>query len=250
MIKFFRHIRKSLLLQNKMGKYFKYAIGEILLVVIGILIALQINNWNEHRKNNTQLNQYMANLIEDLRKDSLAIHKSIDSMKTDSMALYNIQQRVFHAPSPLDTIYKIARYDFEYLIFGHDDFNNDTYQVLNTTGDIRLFDNNIINDLNALHNLQEITVNRSAFTIKSYIESAQNYVKSYPIPFQGNLMPNGSKVADIIWEQISLTKHATDFNALIIAKGDSYRLSLSNLPQVLEKTNALLGKLNNLEDYD
>ena len=47
MIKFFRHIRKSLLEENKMGKYFKYAIGEIILVVIGILIALQINNWNE-----------------------------------------------------------------------------------------------------------------------------------------------------------------------------------------------------------
>jgi len=51
MIKFFRHIRRSLLNENKMGKYFKYAIGEILLVVIGILIALSINTWNENEKN-------------------------------------------------------------------------------------------------------------------------------------------------------------------------------------------------------
>ncbi len=50
MIKFFRHIRRSLIQKNQMGKYFKYAIGEIVLVVIGILIALQINNWNEQRK--------------------------------------------------------------------------------------------------------------------------------------------------------------------------------------------------------
>ena len=50
MIKFFRHIRRSLINQNRMGKYFKYAIGEIFLVVFGILIALQINNWNENRK--------------------------------------------------------------------------------------------------------------------------------------------------------------------------------------------------------
>jgi len=50
MLKFFRKIRKDLLSDGKTGKYLKYAIGEIVLVVIGILIALQINNWNENRK--------------------------------------------------------------------------------------------------------------------------------------------------------------------------------------------------------
>ncbi len=50
MIKFFRKIRQNLLSKGKTGKYFKYAIGEIVLVVIGILIALQINNWNEKQK--------------------------------------------------------------------------------------------------------------------------------------------------------------------------------------------------------
>jgi len=50
MIKFFRKIRQNLLSEGKTGKYFKYAIGEILLVVIGILIALSINNWNDQRK--------------------------------------------------------------------------------------------------------------------------------------------------------------------------------------------------------
>ncbi len=50
MIKFFRRIRQNLIMENKTSKYFKYAIGEILLVVIGILIALQINNLNEAKK--------------------------------------------------------------------------------------------------------------------------------------------------------------------------------------------------------
>ncbi len=50
MIKFFRNIRKQLLTENKFSKYLLYAIGEIVLVVIGILIALQINNWKEARK--------------------------------------------------------------------------------------------------------------------------------------------------------------------------------------------------------
>ncbi|HBR54223.1 MAG TPA: hypothetical protein DEA82_11320, partial [Flavobacteriaceae bacterium] len=50
MIKFFRHIRQRLIADNRFSKYLLYAIGEIILVVIGILIALQINNWNEERK--------------------------------------------------------------------------------------------------------------------------------------------------------------------------------------------------------
>ena len=55
--------------ENKTGKYLKYAIGEIILVVIGILIALQINNWNEARKNEKRIIGYMINLVEDLKSD-------------------------------------------------------------------------------------------------------------------------------------------------------------------------------------
>ena len=55
MIKFFRHIRQSLLAEGKTGKYLKYALGEILLVVLGILIALQLNIWNEKEKTTTKL---------------------------------------------------------------------------------------------------------------------------------------------------------------------------------------------------
>ena len=65
MIKFFRHIRKSLIQENKMGKYLKYAIGEILLVVIGILIALQINNWNEDRKDRRREQDILYSLKQD-----------------------------------------------------------------------------------------------------------------------------------------------------------------------------------------
>ena len=70
MIKFFRKIRYNLMEQNKTGKYLKYAIGEIVLVVIGILIALSINNWNEHRINkNTEL-IYIDGLINEVAGDT------------------------------------------------------------------------------------------------------------------------------------------------------------------------------------
>ena len=65
MIKFFRKIRFDLIEKNKTGKYLKYAIGEIVLVVIGILIALSINNWNEDRKAWKIENQISNSLAED-----------------------------------------------------------------------------------------------------------------------------------------------------------------------------------------
>ena len=69
MIKFFRRIRQNLIMENKTSKYFKYAIGEIVLVVIGILIALQINNWNENRKDKIKEHAYLTNLKKDILED-------------------------------------------------------------------------------------------------------------------------------------------------------------------------------------
>jgi hypothetical protein len=76
-MKFFRKIRQNLLLEGKSGKYFKYAIGEITLVVIGILIALQINNWNENRKEAIVERESYENLLTSLKKDSLELVKII-----------------------------------------------------------------------------------------------------------------------------------------------------------------------------
>ncbi|MGB5170011.1 MAG: DUF6090 family protein [Eudoraea sp.] len=79
MINFFRKIRKKLLVENKTWKYLKYAIGEIILVVIGILIALQVNNWNENRKVENYKLELLIQLKEDINND---IHylKELDSV--------------------------------------------------------------------------------------------------------------------------------------------------------------------------
>ncbi len=77
MLKFFRRFRQQLLDENKTSKYFKYAIGEVVLVVIGILIALQINNWNEGRKEGLKAKGYVEKLIIDLVADTLYINELI-----------------------------------------------------------------------------------------------------------------------------------------------------------------------------
>ncbi|NVJ85106.1 MAG: hypothetical protein HWE15_02315 [Algoriphagus sp.] len=68
MITFFRKIRQKLLSQNRVTRYLVYAIGEIILVVIGILIALQVNNWNEATKLKRQEIQLLKEMLTELRK--------------------------------------------------------------------------------------------------------------------------------------------------------------------------------------
>src|SRR6056297_3503303 len=77
MIKFFRKIRQKLLSENKFSKYLLYAIGEIVLVVIGILIALQINNWNQQIQNNDKEKNYYNKFLEDVLLDEEIIKQEI-----------------------------------------------------------------------------------------------------------------------------------------------------------------------------
>lgn len=73
MIKFFRNIRQNMLSEGKTGKYLKYAIGEIILVVIGILIALSINNWNDYRKDRIAEKALYKTLITSLETDLIDV---------------------------------------------------------------------------------------------------------------------------------------------------------------------------------
>ena len=74
MANFFRKIRKNIAEDNRPLKYLRYAVGEIILVVIGILIAVQINNWNEGQKRSKLKQTYVENLINDLTKKKCRFH--------------------------------------------------------------------------------------------------------------------------------------------------------------------------------
>jgi len=81
MIKFFRKIRQNLLSEGKTSKYFQYAIGEIVLVVIGILIALNVNNQNILKKETQLEQQYKNRLINQFQQDSIFLTEMNKSMK-------------------------------------------------------------------------------------------------------------------------------------------------------------------------
>ena len=124
MFKFFRRIRQDLISNGKTTKYFKYAIGEIALVMIGILLALQVSNWNAINKEQKVEKRYLSELILDLKTDSLVISKFINDSDTqlkyknnliemfnnkatfseDSLAIFfNIQWQVTYSFNPITT---------------------------------------------------------------------------------------------------------------------------------------------------
>lgn len=78
MIKLFNNLRRNLLAEGKTARYLKYAIGEIILVVIGILIALSINNWNEQRKQNIAEKEFTRGIKNDLEQDKQFIRMVLD----------------------------------------------------------------------------------------------------------------------------------------------------------------------------
>ena len=106
MIPFFRKIRKKMADDNKPLKYMRYAIGEIVLVVIGILIALQINNWNVKKNQQEKIKEYAKLYIKDLEADIVMTNinwKMIDNVseKIDSLAL-SVQNKKIDDVSNID----------------------------------------------------------------------------------------------------------------------------------------------------
>ncbi|MDG1194124.1 MAG: hypothetical protein P8N27_01295 [Polaribacter sp.] len=73
MIHLFRKIRQEHITKNRLRKYLMYAFGEIILVMVGILLALQFNNWNQEKENTKKENWYLINIVEDIEYQKSSI---------------------------------------------------------------------------------------------------------------------------------------------------------------------------------
>ena len=110
MIKFFRNIRQNLIIEGKTYKYLKYAIGEIVLVVIGILIALQINNWNEDRKVISREKSYIQSIYKDLKNDIKRINVCKSMLSNQYTIGIEVLKALEHKDSKIMDSVKIATY--------------------------------------------------------------------------------------------------------------------------------------------
>jgi hypothetical protein len=131
MIKFFRHIRKQLLSENKTGKYFKYAIGEIVLVMIGILLALQVSNWNQDRKDRISERKLLDNIHRDFIQNKI----SFDSIKAiNYLGLNALENMVDLFPLNRDTLKHKAfmKYNAQIQSISYNPYNSSVESAVNS----------------------------------------------------------------------------------------------------------------------
>ena len=136
MIPFFRRIRKEHADDNQLLKYSRYAIGEIVLVVIGILIALQINNWNEERKERRIESRYLENLRADLKNDSLALLE-IRAHRINTAKAAKTLLEIANS-GPIKDVYQVDSLYWAMGIWWEFIPNDNTFQELISSGNLNI----------------------------------------------------------------------------------------------------------------
>jgi len=175
MIHFFRRIRQKLLSENRLTRYFIYAIGEIALVMIGILLALQVNNWNEKRKAIIEEREILEQLRTDFTRNQESLEKWVDTHRDMYNRVISVSTLISLDPKPiahhvLDSLMVAVYYNPEYKPV------NNTLSTISSSGKLA-----IIRD----HPLKELISSWTSAMddYKSNIDYTFNHYFSYTSPF-------------------------------------------------------------------
>ena len=206
MIKFFRHIRKNQLNEGKTTKYIKYAIGEIILVVIGILIALQINNWNEGRRTKQSeqviLNNLKSEMLANKTKLAFVIQSHEISYNNGKIMLRLFNTDISNVPvarldSLLYTIEEAKTFDasdgfLKSLIASG---KIDDIQNVNLKGLLTSFEGQVIDATQEIPHFQNMVLDRLWPAIDGKLNSS-NRLRFHE---EFNDLPAGAYTSNYIW---------------------------------------------------
>ena len=227
---------------GKTGKYFKYAIGEIVLVVIGILIALQINNWNEHQKAIKKEAEVIASLKQEITsnindlEETLKINESF-LIKADS--LLEILNGDFKELPTSSTIARV--FDYETLAIEIPELDN----IIETNSELLIKRKNLISEFREL----KFTFNRVKESQAFLDEFWNSKVTSFFISCGIYLIPNQNKENTItLKEMIDNGYSIKQFKALVYAKQGLLKVWSRDQKIALQKSKEVLGLLNNSEN--
>ncbi len=253
MTPFFRKIRKKIVAGNPVesgankplksawpvGRYMRYAIGEIVLVVIGILIALQINTWNQSRMKQKLMASYETSLMNDLSLDTLMLGRFIDENYKALKSLDMQRQRILGPETPIDTLMKIARNEFDPNFNVRFKYNRNTINTLIASGNIDLFNIELNEMLMTLISLQDMERDNSNYYADVYTSKLSRYTDDYPV--SGHI---GSNIVNSIWVNLDEKKLSSRFISLIDIKGFAHYSFLKEIEKIKEQTTIILEQLN------
>jgi len=141
MLRFFRKIRQHLLADNKFSKYLMYAIGEIVLVVIGILIALQLNTQKEEDHLSAQETDYLIRLLSDNRKDLQTFSEHISNFTKGQNAVIALGEALNHPSKDSLLVHAAIDYYENATNFPYFPLSKSTFEDLSSTGNLTLIKN-------------------------------------------------------------------------------------------------------------
>lgn len=206
----FKNMRQNSIIHNRFSRYLLYAIGEIVLVVIGILIALQVNNWNEQRKLNIQRSGYTESIINDFVMDSINLQNFIIQLKRDSTIFKSFEKRLKNKRVNYDTIEKIFRYEFPAYVRPDYSFNNNT--LISIIEEHRnQYPKGLVDSLVVLIKVQKDFERINEVFIDKYFDIL-NRKSTYP--FENYFFDGGKAIKDSIWAHKNRREMLADFQQL------------------------------------
>ncbi len=240
MIKFFRKIRQNLLSEGKTGKYFKYAIGEIVLVVIGILIALGINDWNEKRKNREQGNMIKQVLKAELINDLELIKVDLKYTETELEINLGYAKRLSDVNANLDTLTNIVRNEYFIGFNTISELDKTTFKSLESTGTLNLIGNDLAKNTQKYYIGREFNIGVINNNNKIYYNLMEPFMLKYP----ANYFAINGHLREEYWESVDSNQLNGMFNGLLTSRLFNLRVRKRILKETIDKTQKLINQFD------
>jgi hypothetical protein len=239
MINFFRKTRKKMADDNKPMKYMRYAIGEIALVMIGILLALQVNTWNEVKKNKKKMTTLLIDYREDLVQDTLMLSDHISYNESAIESGQKNMNRISGPNATFDTVKHIAKYEHNPFISIVDKYNSkSTFNSMIGTSAFKLLDQELKRRILNLDVGQTMTLNEKM--IDAYFDLTNEFTLHYPF---GNNLGSGY-LNEISWNIQNERDFAVKYSAMCSFKILLMNNKKNNYEKTLLQTKELISELD------